>query len=197
MIYLKRISRFIFLFLLLSVLSCYNIDHIKNRNNPDFSKDSDILIYKMNRKLNWDHFKGTPPDTITNMTYLNTTIQMYNNVNVWWGTSNFDAYGIVFMSESWVTQDMINDLNLNHQQKLFDISEIFAQRLENDLNRRRISPSKRDEITKIFNSYDDELQKYQMLYEKETKFGMDSLKQKIWDEKIDKELFELKNSPIP
>ena len=117
----------ILILLFVFMQSCYNVDYIKNRNNPDFSKDSDILIHKMNRKLTWDQFKGTSPDSITNMTYLHTKFQLQNNVDPGWGTSNFDAFGVVLMSESWVTPDMKNDYNINHQQILFDISEILPK----------------------------------------------------------------------
>ena len=196
--FMRRIISITICIISIIYISCYNDNYLKNRENSDESlpKDENIIIYRTDTKLSWSDFKGTIPSNIEYGGYLSVRIQMYNKVNPWSGKSNFDAYGFISKYDSWVTPSFKNEYNLLHFKLLFDISEIYAQRLENDLNSKNIRPLDKDIITDIFNSYDLKYREYCLKYERETNYGKNTIQQENWNDNIFKELFEIKHANI-
>lgn len=173
------------------IADLYKIESIDEKT--DFARDT--LIYNENRPLTWADFSAKPDinDTTQHSAHLSTTIQMVQvKVNMWFGHATFDVYGVVFKDASWVKAGNANDINLLHNQVHFEISALIAIMLEKDINKRKINAGSKGKIDEIFYEYDRKLADYQALYDKDTDFGLDAAKQKLWKDKVIKKLGELK-----
>jgi hypothetical protein len=77
---------------------------------------------------------------------------------------------------------------LRHQQLYFDISELFARKLETEINGKKINGARKNRMKAIFAAYDKLLAEEHRRYAMETKLGNDQEKQKEWETKIMREL---------
>jgi len=85
-----------------------------------------------------------------------------------------------------------NDHILSHEQGHFDISEIYARKLNKALKayRPRENSISRD-VNEIYKKVMDEKEEYQTKYDKETDFSRNKQQQSEWLEKIKDELDDL------
>ena len=154
---------------------------------------NDTIFWNSNYKLKWDDFKGIPDTTSDGGAATNSGLDFQYKIE----NKNKLTYSIstIFLKkESWKKTN-INDIALKHEQLHFDITEIFKRKLSDTLQ--KISNKK--ELTKkiIFNIFDfviTEMYSFQDKYDFETDYGRNDKKQKEWSNKIQKELFKLKNS---
>ncbi|MGE9312394.1 DUF922 domain-containing protein [Niabella sp. CJ426] len=80
---------------------------------------------------------------------------------------------------------------LIHEQKHFDISEIFARQAVRDLQSLRLSANYRNEIADFVQTKFKAAEFYQRLYDEDTQHGEDFAAQDEWNEKIAEQLEEL------
>lgn len=80
---------------------------------------------------------------------------------------------------------------LHHEQKHFDISEIFAREAVRIISAKRFSKNFSNEVYRIMHALNEEWKAWHKLYDNETLHGYDRQQQKQWDEKIDTKLKEL------
>lgn len=73
---------------------------------------------------------------------------------------------------------------LMHEQKHFDISEIFARRAVRDLQALKLSANYRKEIADFVQAKFKAAEAYQRLYDRDTQHGEDFAAQEEWDEAI-------------
>jgi hypothetical protein len=73
---------------------------------------------------------------------------------------------------------------LMHEQKHFDISEIFARQATRDLQALKLSSNYRKEIADFVQAKFKAAEFYQRLYDEDTQHGEDFAAQEEWDEKI-------------
>lgn len=151
---------------------------------------SDTLHWSKYRKLTWKDFQGVQDDSInaaitvvaftTNSKYLSdSTISVVVNA-------------VFYKSKSWVNKEHQTYYNLNHEQRHFDIAEVYARKANAELKKYKFNRSTViNDIQKIFDYYSKERDKIQELYDKETTFPkINNKKQKEWNTKIDKWLEE-------
>jgi hypothetical protein len=157
-----------------------------------FENDS-ILIWNENRKITWDDFKSQ------------NKVHSYEQASAVMATGlianpkNIDASKIkevkiiatINKNQSWykIKEDYI----LNHEQMHFNITEIYARKFRKELTKIEesddiISPNI---FLSLFNKIDEEHWEFQFQYEDETQRGTNFNQQKIWNEKIQKLLYEL------
>lgn len=158
--------------------------------NPDFNityskvnKKKIHINYDLSKKLTWQDyaiFYGVRREaalTASEISYniINTDDAM--NVNV---TCVFDK------SRSNVVSRYRNDYILNHEQKHFDISFIYAMKFIDELKRQQsLTYVIIDEIySKIFYEWTA----YQNKYDEETKNSVSKEMQLVWDQKINQQL---------
>lgn len=154
-------------------------------------ENEDTLNYYKNIKLTWDDFKGNYNNLDTNRKgYLKAYLSDYNDVDVWFGGIKYYFHGVIDRNKSWIKSEFKNDYYLNHFQKIFDISEIFSLMYKFDM--KDIHPRDNNRITNTYRKHLFNMYKYQDLYEKETNYGQDTLKQMIWNEKIAKVLEDMR-----
>jgi hypothetical protein len=152
---------------------------------PAFAQTSaDSLSWNKNRKLLWSDFMGRPERSpiIGARTYTSIKYKLYYN------RTNFKtSVSCTFVKKmSWRQVKGCTDYSLNHEQRHFDISEIYARKLRNafadyEFHKRSVS---RD-IDAIFKKVCAEKDSVNSLYDKETLHSLDKEKQAEWDKKLD------------
>jgi hypothetical protein len=106
--------------------------------------------------------------------------------------TGFKVNSFFYDDVSFVSQSFINDSNLVHLRLLYDISQIYAKRLENYLNYENIRSDSPFLIDFIKNKFLQDLYTSEELYISETDFGRNLNKQAIWSAKIKAALAEMK-----
>lgn len=164
-----------------------------NSLNLDVTK-RDTLSFNHDRELNWDDFKGVPQfnDSSNLAADIYTSIKIeIRDVNAWLGYATYNISGVIFRDISWVLPVKRTTSLLEHQQRLFDISEIFALKLQNKLNKAKINLASNKRIKALFDSSRKDMYLYQDKYKHETQNGQDMLANKKWNQKIKNKLLEL------
>ena len=110
------------------------------------------------------------------------------------GGTTINVKNIFKCKSSWIRPEASNRAELlEHEQAHFDLSEIYARQL-----RKRLAESKThvfslaQEANGIFNEIQGQYSERQVLYDKETKHGLDKIAQARWKAAIANELDELK-----
>lgn len=103
----------------------------------------------------------------------------------------FVVEAVFLKSKSFLKDD--SPYILKHEQLHFDICEVNTRKLRKAIMEKDFSKVKDivAVITKIYNKAAEELTKEQYAYDGDTQNGMNGAKQKLWNERIEKELLEL------
>lgn len=181
---------FIIMCVLLMCSSFYQIPHLPNQKATSKPKPDSSIIWQANI-LTWKDFQMTPPkDTQTIKAITNSGISVsMSSSGLKNDTMRFVVNTIFGKNLSWsVTSD---SLVLLHEQKHFDITEIFARKLRKYLHEvvvtQKSIPTISNEIRKIIN----EQQSYQKRYDSETNHSINIEAQITWNLKVDMELTNL------
>ena len=153
---------------------------------PDDKKD--IILWKLDRPLTWDDFKGKPEKRFA---AASTSYDILKEVNKGTTTNaSVKIEAVFFCESSWKKKSWINDQVLAHEQKHFDIVEVYARLLRKKIKETKFT-SFEDLKTKMESLYDvndKAMDKYQDLYDEETDGSMNGDKQREWEAKIMKEI---------
>lgn len=153
-------------------------------------KEEDIP-WSAARRLEWSDFKGTPDGNNANAALTSSKILFGYNYN---SRDGFSWHiGCLFdKNKSWVK--VKNDFILAHEQGHFDITEIYARRLQQQLKHYSFNKDKAQrEVPAIYQSIMKEQNDTQNRYDEETDHSRIKDKQLAWLQKIRKELDELKD----
>jgi hypothetical protein len=97
-------------------------------------------------------------------------------------------------SASWIDTTVDFSQTLNYQQTLFDLCEIYARQFRKALKENKRKIAKGTAIAQQLNEqFMSEYAQRRIYYDRETKFGTDEAKQKVWEFQIQKELTGLAN----
>ncbi|GAB0156549.1 hypothetical protein CHRYSEOSP005_18150 [Chryseobacterium sp. Alg-005] len=158
------------------------------------------IKWQEDKKLDWSNFKS------------NVNRQRGNNVVAY--TNCGWVYSVVkstnpkspvkitietFFNEdkSWKDVKQINDYVLNHEQKHFDIAEVFARKLRKEVAENiKTSGDYNKHFQGIYNRILKEYTQFQMTYDKETQHGINKDKQAEYNTLISEELESLKSYQI-
>jgi hypothetical protein len=159
---------------------------------PNPLPESQITWVK-DQPLTWNDFEGTPDNSTHLHAYTRTSLKTDFLSN----TSNsavLAVSGYFDKSESWVKPDQKTDRLLVHEQRHFDMSEIYRRKLMQKLESFEGFSFKNfsKEASRIFNEIFQELTSEQKRYDQETQHSKIEDKQKAWGEYIDKELEKMK-----
>lgn len=125
--------------------------------------------------------------TRTGITY---TINQKSGAN----TFEIRLFATMHRNNSFIRQRVLDapggsiDYLLSHEQRHFDISEIFAREAVKRITAKRFTKNYAKEVNTIMRSLFRESESLQNLYDRETRNGRDAVAQKLWDEKIDHQL---------
>lgn len=138
------------------------------------------------KRLTWNDFKGKVPvgagpaaTTASGISYSYSANLLHHEVHL-----DFEVNAYFYPNESWYKPKECNQNTLAHEQLHFDISELFARKMRNKLERTSFSDDVKAEIRKIYKDILTELQEYQERYDWETNFSRNREKQLEWNQKI-------------
>lgn len=173
--------------------SCNRIDATLYKV-PNYKTHENTIEWSKERKLTWFDFKRKPAsDNISFGAETNCILALKSNTVTLINKPKIKVTNSFYCDESWVkTKNLDNNALLEHEQMHFDLSEIYARKL-----RKIISESKLNtfnlikESNRLFYEYLALNKERQILYDKETNHGTDSLEQKKWKKMIETELQQL------
>lgn len=148
----------------------------------------DIILWDESRMLTWDDFKGKPEKRFA---AASTSYDIIKTVNKGAAKTVFVKIEAMFFCESsWKKKSWVNQQVLEHEQKHFDIVELYARKLRKLIKQGTYTSlanveTKADAFYKII---DKEMDKYHDLYDEETDGSMNGDKQREWQTKIMKEI---------
>lgn len=167
----------------------YPIALLFSTSKQVYINDSDVILWQENRLLTWNDFKGKPAKRFaaasTNYDILK-SIDFKNNT-----TALIDIKAVFYCKKSWKKDQWIDATVLIHEQKHFDIVELYARKMRKMIKEYNYSQSNIKEKTdSLYAIIDKEMDVYQDLYDDETNGSMNSAKQKEWNQKIINEINE-------
>lgn len=150
-----------------------------------FTKDEkkDIIVWQEGKLLTWNDFKGKPAKRFsaasTHYNTLKTTEEKGNKGEV-------VVEAIFYTNKSWKKISWINESVLEHEQKHFDIVELYARKLRKQIQERKYSSySNLKTVTdSLYDVMDKEMDAFQDKYDDETDASMNGDKQREWNKKI-------------
>jgi hypothetical protein len=153
------------------------------------------IEWSATRKLTWDDFKGAT--TLTDLT-SRTAASTYGKISFRTNYINLFIKGKAFVratflcDSSWVKPFVKGNKDvLLHEQTHFDITELYTRRLRKQFAEFKISVFNMQKANNMFtNNYLDYYHR-QHQFDYESEHGLDTAKEKVWEETIKKELNEL------
>ena len=147
---------------------------------------SQTFNWESSRKLNWEDFKGPIKEwDVAAASYCGISVKTVKT-KFWNGKSKYSAYAEFECDSSFFNSKRINKDVLSHEQLHFDISELYARKMNKIFYEKGFIQA--EQANKIYDSINLIYTKRQSLYEKETEFGTILEQQKNWNEKIHQEL---------
>lgn len=150
----------------------------------------DVITWKQDRRLTWEDYRGKPQKRFA---AASTVYSLGRKVFAEDGKVYARVEAYFYCKDSWKKVDWINDEVLAHEQKHFDIVELFARRMRKQLTG-MVFVSFRDAQKKVETLYkltDKELDAYQDKYDDESDGSMNGEGQRKWNQKVTQELADL------
>ncbi|WP_292010095.1 DUF922 domain-containing protein [Chryseobacterium sp.] len=154
------------------------------------------IIWQEGQKLNWSQFKSNTNKKGNNVVaYTHCgweyTVVTSTNPNI---PIKIEIITIFNEDKSWKDPKHINDYVLNHEQKHFDIAEIYARKLRKEVSEKiKTSGDFKRSFQALYNRVSNEYRDFQILYDKDTQHGINEEKQAEYNVVITRELENLKN----
>jgi len=155
-----------------------------------YGQGGEAVLWVPGKKLTWADFKGKP-STISNAAAITASGISYSFSAQ--GTKDkmeldFEVGAYFYPDKSWYKPKSANPIILSHEQLHFDISEMFARKMEQILTGTKFTNNAKSELKEIYRKILRELNDYQNQYDAETNFSRDTVQQFIWNKKIKKSL---------
>jgi hypothetical protein len=160
-----------------------------------FTEDDkkDLILWNSAYKIQWQDFKGSPQGGVTLKAMTYSTIQLE--------TSKIDASGVALTvtasfikSKSWRKKEADANSNLlTHEQKHFDITEIYARKMRKKLSETKFTNPKQAQqvIQRLYSETFNESAAEQKKYDTETNHSINTAAQEKWNASIEAELQSL------
>lgn len=157
-----------------------------------FQTEKDVLVWSENRSLTWDDFKGKPEKRFA---AASTHYDLLKSISKENSGATVKIEAVFFTNASWKKVSWINDEVLAHEQKHFDIVELYARKLRKALSEQKFKTYSDLENTldKLYDKFDKEMDLYQDKYDEETDGSMNGDQQRAWQKKISNQIEELGN----
>jgi hypothetical protein len=155
-----------------------------------FYQQEDVILWNKNQRLSWKDFTGLADEkssyyaaTFASIRYryqYSSTGKVYN--------VKFEVYSYFTKSKSWSKKERQSVALLQHEQLHFDITELYARKLKEELERNKYTENYKSEIAEIFNIKKRELKQMEDKYDEETNHSQNKEKQQEWENYVAKEL---------
>ncbi|REC63878.1 DUF922 domain-containing protein [Chryseobacterium pennae] len=159
------------------------------------------IIWQEGQKLVWDNFKSpvnrrNNPDVAayTNCGWEYSVVKSSNPKS----PVKIEIKTIFNEDKSWKDNKKINDYILLHEQKHFDIAELFVRKFRRSVAENIRNSGDYDRLFKsIYSQISNEYKSFQIAYDRDTRHGMNEDKQAEYNVAISKELENLKSYQAP
>ena len=142
----------------------------------------DTLIYRSKKIIEWNDFRKQPTDPKSNddhFLYL-TFVTIAKKVNVLSGVIKVESFGTIRKDLSWAKPEIQSPTLLSYFQMKYEIAELYAKKVENEINSKYINAGNRSKLSGIIDIY---LEKMKMTFQKmdnESNFGQNSERIEQW-----------------
>lgn len=143
-------------------------------------------------KLEWKDFKGEVPlgskaaaTTASGISYSFSTFYENGEMKV-----DYQVQAFFYPTKSWYRPQICNDMTLLHEQLHFDISEVFARKMDREMSETEFTKNIKQEVRVLYKRILKELDAFQRRYDLETDFSRNIEKQKLWQKQINSLLKE-------
>lgn len=155
------------------------------------------IIWQEGQKLIWDNFKSpvnrkSNPDVAayTNCGWEFSVVKSSNPKS----PVTIHIQTLFNEDKSWKDVKKINDYILLHEQTHFDIAELFVRKFRKMVAEKIITSGDYNKYFKtIYNGISNEYKNFQMVYDRDTRHGMNKEKQAEYNAVIAEELHQLKS----
>ncbi|MEM6965577.1 MAG: DUF922 domain-containing protein [Bacteroidota bacterium] len=157
------------------------------------SSDSDRMAWDKDQKIKWADFQGKAQSNnlLDAYSMLGISLEVIGQSN---GEVEMGVFGYFEKNKSWVKPGEQSDHLLLHEQKHFDICEVYRRKLV-----QRLEAAKHfsyddfsDQVSSIFNELFEEYKKEQERYDQATNHSQKKEEQAKWNKYIAEELLRLK-----
>jgi len=97
---------------------------------------------------------------------------------------DFTVRTYFYPQKSWYKPEICNAVILSHEQLHFDIAEMFARKMRQQLAATRFTSNIKAEVREIYEQINRELADFQRQYDRETDFSRYVAQQEAWNDAI-------------
>lgn len=153
--------------------------------------EEEVITWSKDKKLTWADYRGKPQKRFAAASTVYSLGRKVLKEDKGALVARISAY--FYCNDSWKKDDWISDEVLSHEQKHFDIVELFARKIRKQVSGMTVknfddATAKVDSVYQVFNK---EMDAYQDKYDDETNGSMNGHQQRKWEKKIEKELESL------
>ena len=155
--------------------------------------EEEIIVWNKNVKLKWTDYKAflerdTPVAAASAVGIRYESITQSNERII------LNVNAVFVKKKSGVWMEKATDDGLLHEQGHFDLAEIYARKMRNELQNFQFKYEYgkfKSDIIKVYNAYSDSLSLMHRMYDKDTHYSCLPVKQKEWNQYIKNELKQL------
>ena len=162
-------------------------------STTSFSNGDPEIIWSTARRLNWDDFKAQPNGQTLTGAVTHSTIKVMPEANKWTGRVTVVVQAVFACNKSWAREKAKeSDYLLNHEQRHFDIAELYARKIRQALAEERITIKNYKEVrATIIQPLFREYVKFDEEYDHQTVHGLNKETQSVWNNRIDDQLEDM------
>lgn len=154
------------------------------------------IVWSEDRKLEWEDFRAEKKTYAYNavaLTYCTLRANARAQTSLMYNGSKYIVRSVFDPEKSWVSDDSTyrTAAVLSHEQKHFDLCEVYARRLYKELTNANVTAFNMQEVNTIMQRIQTEYEDRQYQYDEETHNSTNGEAQKRWDAMIESELLEL------
>ncbi len=156
--------------------------------------NEETISWQESRKLTWEDFKAGPDANSEAVALTASGITFGYSVK----TSGRKIIGFstsveahFYPDKSWYISDRADDYILGHEQLHFDITELYARKFRQQLDRLVVNQNIRTQMNQIHQAINEALTTTQKTYDEQTKHSIIEESQKYWENYIKDELDKL------
>jgi len=148
-----------------------------------YEKGEEVISWSQRNKLTWSDYKGKPQKRFA---AASTVYSLGRHVFAEEGKVKASIEAYFYCNDSWKKDDWINDEVLAHEQKHFDIVELYARRFRKQISGMVFLGLKDAEkkVEAVYQILNKEMDVYQDKYDDETDGSMNGDGQRRWNSKI-------------
>ena len=150
--------------------------------------DKESILWNLDRPLTWDDFKGKPERRFAAASTSYDILKYITKENN--KTASIKIEAVFFCYSSWKKSSWVNQQVLEHEQKHFDIVELYARKLRKTISETKFSSFAEVEtkVKELYDVNDKAMDQYQDQYDDETDGSMNGDKQREWQASIMKDI---------